>query len=327
MPPSDAPSVSVVMPVFNGATSITRAIASVLAQDFTDFEIIVVNDGSTDGTRDALHPFGEQIRLLEQGNAGPAVARNAGIAAARGEYIAFLDADDAWLPAKLSLLVEALRSDRCAVLAFSDVVPIDAHDRQVAQAPVPRALAYAPSMDEMLTRWWPIYPSAVLVKRATVIAFGGFDRGFRRPGYEDPLLWLLARQHGSFVYVDRPLVLYRYLPEFERMAKYAPGLAIFADRVRCHFGAAGDVLIADLRGAHLNVLSHEGLVAMALGDMRRARRAFRTVLRCYPGHARSLSRLLRAHLPIVLANALSSPRRRKRWAARGPRTIALDVEA
>jgi glycosyltransferase involved in cell wall biosynthesis len=325
MSPSDAPSVSVVIPVFNGAYSIARAIASVLAQDFTDFEIVVVNDGSTDATCDALRPFAGQIRRIDQANEGPAVARNAGIAAARGEYIAFLDADDAWLPAKLELLVAALRDDSSAVLAFSDVVPIDANDRRVAASPLLRALAHAPSMDEMLARWWPIYPSAVIVKRATVLACGGFDRGFRRPGYEDPLLWLLARQRGSFVYVDRPLVLYHYLPEFERMAKYAPGLAIFADRVRHHFGAAGDVLMVDLLGAHLNVLSHEGLVAMALGDMRRARRAFRTVLRCYPGHPRTLSRLLRTYLPAAFAAALSSPRRRRRWAAHG--TIALRVEA
>ncbi len=118
---------------------------------------------------------------------------------------------------------------------------------------------------EMLTRWWPIFPSAVLIRRATVIACGSFDAGFRRPGYEDPLLWLLARESGAFVYVDRPLVLYRYLPEFERMTKYAPGLTIFADRVHRHFGGAGEALMADLRGAHLSVLSHQGLVAMALG--------------------------------------------------------------
>src|SRR5713226_4429936 len=155
MPRSDAPAVTVVIPVYNGANSIARAIASVIAQDFSDFEIVVVDDGSTDATLEVIRPFARQIRLLEQGNAGPAVARNTGIAAARGEYIAFLDADDAWMPAKLGLLVAVLRRDPSAVLAFSDVVPIDPDDRQVASALIPRLLAHAPSMEEMLTRWWP----------------------------------------------------------------------------------------------------------------------------------------------------------------------------
>src|SRR5437899_1892369 len=172
MPGSEAPFVSVVIPVFNGAASISRAITSVLAQDFADFEIVVVNDGSTDTTRHALRPFAARIRLIDQTNAGPAVARNAGIAAARGKYIAFLDADDAWLPAKLGLLVAALQRDSSAVLAFSDVVPIDANGRQVAPSLLPAPLTHAPSLDEMLPRWWPIYPSAVVIKRATVLACG-----------------------------------------------------------------------------------------------------------------------------------------------------------
>jgi len=143
MPPSDAPSVTVVIPVYNGANSIARAIA----QDFSDFEIVVVDDRSTYATREVIRPLAAQIRVIEQANAGPAVARNTGIAAARGEYIAFLDADDAWMPAKLGLLVAALRRDPSAVLAFSDVVPIDPDDRRVAAALIPRSLAHAPLRD------------------------------------------------------------------------------------------------------------------------------------------------------------------------------------
>jgi glycosyltransferase involved in cell wall biosynthesis len=325
-PVPDAPVVCVVIPVYNGAASIGRAIASALAQTFRPSEIIVVDDGSTDATQAALYPFGKHIKVIKQANMGPAVARNVAIDVARGEFIAFLDADDVWLPEKLQLLVAALRLDESAVLAFSDAIPVDENGYELAPALLPRAFAHAPSIGEMLGQWWPIYPSAVLIRRATVLACGGFDAGFRRPGYEDPLLWLLARKRGGFTYVDAPLLRYRHMPELQRMIKYAPGLPIFADRVRSHFGATGEVLIANLLAAHLSVLNHEGLIAMAAGEMRRARTAFRTALRLDRCHTRTLSRLARAHLPFVLASALSSPRRRKRWAIPPPGTTAISVE-
>jgi glycosyltransferase involved in cell wall biosynthesis len=311
---SETPVISVVIPVYNGASSIARAVLSVFEQSFNRFEIIVVDDGSTDATRETLRPFLDRVKLIEQSNAGPAVARNVGIRVARTEYIAFLDADDAWLPNKLQLLLPAMTQNPSAVLAFSDVVPTDDDGHWLSDSLIGRRFAHAPSMEEMLARWWPIYPSAALIKRSIALACGGFDEGFNRPGYEDPLLWLKAREHGEFVYVNQPLVLYRHLPEGARMSKYASGLTVFADRVRRHFGRAGDVLIQSLVDAHVGILSNEGLAAMAEGDMRRAREAFRSVLLFYPRHPRTLSRIFRTLLPLPLANALSSRRRRARWA-------------
>ncbi|HVN90874.1 MAG TPA: glycosyltransferase [Candidatus Binataceae bacterium] len=322
----EQPLISVVIPVYNGANSIGRAVASVLEQSLTNFEIIVVDDGSTDSTREALQPFVPHLRLLEQTNAGPAAARNAGIAIARGEYIAFLDSDDAWLPDKLQLLVDAIERNPAAVLAFSDVIPTDDHGLPLADSLIGSRFAHAPSMEEMLACWWPIYPSAVLIKRATVTTCGGFDEGFDRPGYEDPLLWLKARQLGEFAYVDRPLTCYRHLREQERMAKYAPGVLVFADRVRRHFGDAGEVLIRGLFDAHVGILSNAGLAAMAEGDMRRAREAFRSVLVYYPRHTRTLLRIARTLLPLPLVNALSSKRRRARWATQRAQSVALNGE-
>lgn len=311
---SKAPVASVVIPVYNGARSIGRAVSSVLEQSFRRFEIVVVDDGSTDGTCETLRPFLDRVRLIQQDNAGPSAARNAGIRVARGEYIAFLDADDAWLPEKLEHLIGAMAQSPSAVLAFSDVIPIDDNGHRLSDSLIGRRFAHAPSMEEMLARWWPIYPSATIIKRSTVLTCGGFDEGFGRPGYEDPLLWLKVRERGAFAYVDQPLVLYRHLPEEERMIKYAAGFGIFADRVRRHFGSAGDLLIQGLIDAHVGLLSNEGLVAMAEGNMRRAREAFRSVLSFYPRHPRTLSRIARTFLPFPLANALSSRRRRARWA-------------
>ncbi len=103
------PAVSVVIPAYNAAWCVRKAIDSVLAQDFRDFEVIVVNDGSTDDTAAVLAGYGDAIRVIDQPNGGMSSARNAGIRAARGEFIAFLDADDWWLPGKLGRQVELLR--------------------------------------------------------------------------------------------------------------------------------------------------------------------------------------------------------------------------
>src|SRR5256886_1068507 len=103
------PLVSVVMPAYNVAWCVGRAVDSVLAQDFRPWELIVVNDGSTDGTGGLLERYGAAITVINQENRGMSAARNAGIRRARGTYVAFLDADDWWLAGKLSRQVELMR--------------------------------------------------------------------------------------------------------------------------------------------------------------------------------------------------------------------------
>ena len=100
--------VSVIIPVYNCEKYVAEAIESALTQTYHFIEIIVVNDGSTDGTMLVLRSFGDQIKVIDQVNGGVAKARNAGLAAAEGEYIAFLDADDVWLPGKVSAQVRSL---------------------------------------------------------------------------------------------------------------------------------------------------------------------------------------------------------------------------
>ena len=109
------PRVSVITPVYNGARTIARAIDSVLAQSFGDFEILVVDDGSTDGTLAILEGYGDRITVLKQAHKQQAIARNLAAKNSRGEFIAFLDADDSWLPEKLARCVEVLdRDPRCS---------------------------------------------------------------------------------------------------------------------------------------------------------------------------------------------------------------------
>ena len=105
------PLVSVVIPSYNCGGVIGDTLESVLAQDYPALEVIVVDDGSTDDTCDVVARYGDRVTLLQQRNAGAAVARNAGIRCARGDYVALLDADDLWLPGKLSIQVDHLEGN------------------------------------------------------------------------------------------------------------------------------------------------------------------------------------------------------------------------
>ncbi len=103
--------ISVIIPVYNGKQFLSEAINSILQQNYNPLEIIVVDDGSTDGTVRLQNSFGEQVRYVYQENKGPAAARNTGLVAANGEFIAFLDSDDVWPPNKLKTQINCLLQD------------------------------------------------------------------------------------------------------------------------------------------------------------------------------------------------------------------------
>src|SRR5882757_5144702 len=146
------PRVSVIIPIYNGAATIERALASVFEQTFSDFEIVAVDDGSTDETSSVLAKFGDRIRMFRQPNRGLPGARNAGVALSRGELIALIDHDDEWLPQKLALTV---------ALVYSDMIVVNEAGEESRRSPIRPDTAHAPTMDEMLTRIWPITPSTV----------------------------------------------------------------------------------------------------------------------------------------------------------------------
>lgn len=102
------PLVSAIIATYNRADIVGEAIESILGQTYKNMEVLVVDDGSTDGTHEALRRFGNRIRVVRQENAGPGAARNRGIEVARGELIAFLDSDDIWMPTKLERQVRLL---------------------------------------------------------------------------------------------------------------------------------------------------------------------------------------------------------------------------
>jgi glycosyltransferase involved in cell wall biosynthesis len=358
--------VSVVIPVFNNAATVGRAVASVLAQRFdheaaprpsdaaqtglnvgdnsdldvaanldlnvaansqvnvaagegasssadlaadADFaasvEVIVVNDGSTDASAEILRTFGDRIRVIDQPNRGPAAARNAGAALAQGEYIAFLDADDAWLPSKLAATIAVLDCNPSVVLVFSDANPVDASGTPAGESYVAPDCAHAPTMAEMLDRWWPIIPSTAVMRTATFRACGGFVEEFRSAAYEDPFLFLVAREHGEFAYVPERLVNYRYESPGVRMEKYLGSREVFIRRVTERYGAAARGLIEGTRRAYTSALGYEGLMALRAGNVGAARRYFARSLREEPLDFKTAMRFARTFLPLRIARALS----------------------
>jgi glycosyltransferase involved in cell wall biosynthesis len=299
-------SVAVLIPVFNGANTVARAIDSVLCQRFYgEFEVIVVNDGSTDATAAVLTQYEGRIRVLNQQNRGPAHARNAAAAASTAKYIAFLDADDAFMPDKLTRTVPKLASDDEAAMLFHDAVALNREGREVAASCVSPAGAHPPSMHEMLTRLWPILTSTVVMRRQTFQVCGGFSEEFKF-GYEDPDLWIRAREHGRFIYVAEPLTYYTLIEErTERMEKYLTSQAVFFRRLRRRYGRAAEELIHHTVRNYTNWLGYQGLLAMRAGELAEARRYFAHILRRHPTHMKSALRYIRTFLPAPIARALS----------------------
>ncbi len=253
--------VSTIIPAFNSARTLAQAIESALAQQFEGQEVIIVNDGSTDDTASILAGYGDRIRVIDRTRVGISAARNAGAAAARGDYLAFLDADDAWLPGRLARTCDALDGNPDAVLSFTDMIPVDPNGALGA----PWVAGKAPSMADLLTRGWGIYPSAVTMRRRVFEQCGGFEP--KLPAFEDLYLWLMAREHGEFEYVAEPLVLYR-IAEFSSIAeKYRAGLRPLIHLIRQRYGRAA----ARRHRAELSTVLASSLIAKAVAERRQGR--------------------------------------------------------
>jgi glycosyltransferase involved in cell wall biosynthesis len=197
------PLVSVVIPVFNGASFIARAVDSVLAQTFKDLEIIVVNDGSTDDTQAVLARLSKTsgINCLHQENAGPAQARNLGIKAAAGEYIAFLDCDDIWFPEKLGAQLAILRGRSKPGLVHSDYEVIDPKGQVIQRA---RAGHTREALHLAFSGGQSPIVSALIVNRARLEQIGGFDPNLLVSEDSDVIIQLY--DVTKFECIDRVLV-------------------------------------------------------------------------------------------------------------------------
>jgi len=211
--------VSVVVPTYNRADVLSRAIDSVLAQTVTDVELIVVDDGSTDDTQDRLRSYDDpRLTVLRHPeNRGGSAARNTGIEAATGEYVAFLDSDDTWRPRKLEVQLEALESRSAEwIAAYCDAAFVAPNRRSELVVALKRRYARLRSpnvpteggeelikyvlTDELHTSGG----STLIAERDAVEAIGGFDESFDR--FQDPEFIIRLLEQGNLAHVPETLV-------------------------------------------------------------------------------------------------------------------------
>ena len=229
--------VTVIIPVYNGERFIRRALDSVFGQTYPLHQVIVIDDGSKDSTREIVGgEYGERVTLIRQQNGGPAKARNAGLRAATGEFIAFLDADDWWEPGKVAGQIQVLNTHPDAVGNYTGLRMMS--DEGVHLEDIRPA---DPNTLWPTLRWCnpSVPPSSVMLRR---LALDKLDGGFveRQLGSEDWNLWFRLIAKGPFCVCPEPLTNYRSSPD---------GLSGNADHMYNDFmKMLDDVLLADLTG-------------------------------------------------------------------------------
>jgi len=199
---SQSPLVSVIIPTFNRAWSISKAVDSVLEQDYPNIELIVVDDGSTDNTENILLSYSDSIHLIQQENKGVSMARNTGISAASGELIAFLDSDDYWYPEKISAQVDFFNAHPKAFICQTDEIwvknGVRVHPKKHHKKL--NGMIFTPSLGLCL-----ISPSAVMIRKNLFDRVGVFDESL--PACEDYELWLRVTSRYPVSLINKTLTV------------------------------------------------------------------------------------------------------------------------
>jgi glycosyltransferase involved in cell wall biosynthesis len=297
------PLVSIVIPVFNGKRFIGETIQSALDQTFRDFEVIVVDDGSTDGTEEIVGLFTNSVSYHRQENRGAGAARNLGVTFAQGEWIAFLDADDIWYPQKLTVQVDFTKTHPNAAFVYSDMDTIDSHGvlsgTKVLSAKLSRAprghRRNLPSL-AFHGQLFP-YPSTVLVKRELFLEIGGFSPLFRRNYHEDFDLFARIAHVTPLHFISQSLVKYRILPRTKSAEDSSEeNWLILLRRLSelWHYDTDRQKLLDWLVVKHW---SDRGKRLLRAGDSGKARECFWQAFRRRPFYWRNLRRLGLSYLP------------------------------
>jgi len=202
----ESPAISVIIPVYNQAQFLGHAIDSVLAQTWKDYELIVVDDGSTDESGEVAKRYGSRLRYVRKANAGGASALNAGVRLAKGSWIAILPSDDMWEPSKLERQWRFIDIHPEAAFVYSDYLIIDSTGKpqRTTSHPVPPERA---RQRIHLLRGCFINGGSVLLRKSLFEEIGGFDEGNRyAPDYD---YWLRVTERYSAVRIPEPLLRYR----------------------------------------------------------------------------------------------------------------------
>ncbi len=302
--------VSVIIPAYNAESTIAATVDSVLGQTFSDFEIICVDDGSTDRTKAILAGYSDRVRVVDQPNSGPAAARNHGARVSSGKYLAFLDADDIWLPNMLERTVAAFDADPSLALVYCNAAIADSEGAALGTALIGKGFDHSPSLHELLTQLWPIMPSAAVVRRSAYEKCRGYRDELRGASFrfEDVDFWIRMREQGPFKYLPEELLVWRFAwfpRELKKLPDYSKALHVFEAFIQEHYGVSAAPLVRARTRAPRSILAHIGLKALRDGDRARARAAFARAIQVDRYRLKNYLRWFRTFLPQRLAKSLS----------------------
>ena len=253
--------VSVVIPTYNRRDTLARALDSVFGQTQPASEVIVIDDGSTDGSDSWLCEYYPQVHLLKQTNQGVSAARNHGIRAAKGDWIAFLDSDDAWMPKKLESQLEALKASVDMRLCHTEEIWIR-NGRRVNQ--MKKHQKSGGWIFERCLDLCCISPSSALVKREIFDELGDFDESL--PACEDYDLWLRICAREPVLYLEEPLI-YKYGGHEDQLSRLHPAMDRFRVQALRKIAASADVAPEKRRLARLQI--RRRLEILILGAQKR----------------------------------------------------------
>ena len=266
--------VSVVIPVFNGAAFVPTAIDHVLAQTYRPLQIVVVDDGSTDNTSEVLTRYGDQIELVRQKNRGVGHARNTGIAASQGEYVAFLDQDDWWRPDKIARQVTSFECDPALGLVHTGVAYFDQRSQDYTRPlnPLARPELLQGECFRQLLAENHIRNSSVMVRRGLLTQVGVCDQAISGNTVQDYDLWLRLSRVSRFAYLPEQLTVIRLHEQqgtWDRRQMLSEE-AHLLERVRYREPS----ISRELRGRMSSVYDALGVAHLDAGEAHAARRAF-----------------------------------------------------
>jgi len=315
------PTVSVILPTFNRLQYLREAVDSVFAQTFRDWELIIADDGSDSETAAYLMtladlPRVKLLRLLHTGN--PSAVRNAALRTARGQYVAFLDSDDVWLPTKLDIQLAAHAANTASRWSYTALTRIDASGNLMRDGLGLRWVPYNGAIfEQLLTFEAAVAMPTVLADRRLVEQVGGFDE--EQPFYEDYDLWLRLSLLSDVIAINEPLALVRNHSEHysaDRVRVYEAKFRLL-DNMAHH--AATERLRSVLRMERAKNAASLAVVCAAAGRRTQALRMLWRSRECAWHHRewwrKARGTLVRALAPSWLQEAVRRHRRRGRTLA------------
>lgn len=291
------PLVSVIIPTYNRAGLIARSIKSALAQTHRNLEIIVVDDGSTDNTKEVVAAFGGAIQYFYKPNSGPSPTRNLGIQKAKGKYVAFLDSDDLWEPTKIEKQLDHFQKNPGLGMVSTNYRYIDAQDRVIKDPAAQHGYTVSHSfLRDLLEIRFPFATPAFMIRKTVFDDIGLFNEQLKISEDLDFLVRLGLKYHVG--YIDEVMVSVRM--HENHLMRETPRYQVWLDSVNVLRSYEDDIRkrIPDARKYFAKFYSIAGNSALLGGDRAKAFELYRQAVGCQPFTLKGYKDCLRCILPM-----------------------------